>query len=424
MYSAHKVKDPIMRITFLQVILMICSISFAQHPGWTVYANKTEIIALALDGKDVWIGTRFGLEKIDKISGITTFYNTSNSGLQDNEIQSIAIDAGGNKWVGTEYGGLAKFDGATWTIYSSTNSSLPENDITSIKMDNSRNVWIGTLSGDLVKFDGISWTAYSLNYDIISIAIDGTGAKWIGTNGGGVAKFDDATWIVFSSSNSDLPYNWVSSIAIDSNGSKWIGTGAGLAKFDGTEWSVYTTMNSGLPYDGCGPIVIDESGNKWIGTAFKGLAKFDGTEWTSYDTSNSGLPNNQISSISIDDSGNVWIGTGYGLAVFSGGNSAIKMNHRAPIKPFTPLCSNYPNPFKQKTLINYNVLENGPVSLRIYMLDGHLVQTLVNAKQTIGQYSVSWDGKNDKGKIVAHGVYLYQLRSNSGIISKRMNFVE
>ena len=157
---------------------------------------------------------------------------------------------------------------------------------------------------------------------------------------------------------------------------------------------------------------------------FAGLAKFDGATWTVYNNSNSGLPDNDVRSIAIDRSGNKWIGTyGGGLAVFSG-NSAIKMNHKAKLNPLSPLCWNYPNPFKQKTLIRYNILENGPVFLRIYSLDGHLVQTLVNAKQASGHYSVSWDGRNDKGKIMARGVYLYQLISNSGIISKKMNFVE
>jgi ligand-binding sensor domain-containing protein len=43
-------------------------------------------------------------------------YNTSNSGLPDNSVSAIAIDAQGNKWIGT-LGGLAKFDGSSWTVY-------------------------------------------------------------------------------------------------------------------------------------------------------------------------------------------------------------------------------------------------------------------------------------------------------------------
>lgn len=92
--------------------------------------------------------------------------------------------------------------------------------------------------------------------------------------------------------------------------------------------------------------------------------------------------------------------------------------------PLQPLCSNFPNPFKLKTFISYNVLENTAVSLRIYSLDGHLVQTLVNAKQAPGHYTISWDGMTDKGKMMARGVYLYQLITNGGIISKKMNFIQ
>ena len=211
-----------------------------------------------------------------------------------------------------------------------------------------------------------------------------------------------------------------------------------LREFNDTTWTFYDSSNYGLPGKTITSIAIDGSENKWIGaentyfdyeyeeehTIGCGLAKFDGITWTVYNDTNSGLPNNTVTSIAIDGSGNKWIGTDFGLAVFSGGNSAIKMNHGPVLKRLSPLCWNYPNPFKQKTLINYNVVENGPVSLRVYSLDGHLIQTLVNAKQTIGHYSVSWDGKNDAGKLMSHGVYLYRLTSNSGNISKKMNFIE
>ena len=55
---------PVLRFAFLPVVLIICSVSFAQHPGWTVY-------------------------------------NTSNSGLPGGAVFSMAIDGRGNKWIGT-----------------------------------------------------------------------------------------------------------------------------------------------------------------------------------------------------------------------------------------------------------------------------------------------------------------------------------
>jgi ligand-binding sensor domain-containing protein len=270
-----------------------------------------------------WNGSAFvggGFAKFD--GTIWTVYNTSNSGLPDNNVTSIAIDDSGNKWIATE-GGLAKFDGTNWTVYTTSNSGLPSNYLTSILIDGSGNKWIGTSSG-LAKFDGTNWTTYTTsnsglpgNY-LTSIFIDGSGNKWIGTSSG-LAKFDGTNWTTYTTSNSGLPSNYTSSIAIDSSGNKWIGTSSGLAKFDGTSWSVYTTSNLGLPNNYVSSISIDGSGNKWIGTS-SGLAKFDGTSWSVYTTSNLGLPNNYVSSISIDGSGNKWIGTSSGLAKFDGTN--------------------------------------------------------------------------------------------------------
>jgi hypothetical protein len=156
-------------------------------------------------------------------------YDTSNSGLPDNVVHSIAIDAVGNKWIGTYNGGLTKFDGTTWTVYNTSNSGLP-------------------------------------NDFIHSIAIDRSGIKWIGTYLGGLAKFDGSTWRVYNRSNSGLPNSLVMSIAIDRSGNKWIGTsGGGLAKYDGTTWKVYNTSNSDLPSDNIWPLAIDSLGNAWVG---------------------------------------------------------------------------------------------------------------------------------------------------------------
>jgi Predicted periplasmic ligand-binding sensor domain len=443
-----KERELIFRFSFLPVVLIICSFSFAQYPEWTVYLPNNNIYSIAIDSSgNKWIGTQIGLMKFD--GSKWTVYNMDNSGLSNYNIYSIAIDSNGTKWIGTLWGGLAKFDGSKWKVYDTANSDLPSNSVHSIVIDGSGTKWIGT-NGGLAKFDGTAWTVYNDSNSglpanaVSSIVIDGSGTKWIGAytveifyqpnppNGlspvyyvsGGLAKFDSTTWTAYNIVNSGLPNNEVTSIAIDGGGNKWVGTSDnGLTKFDGSKWTVYNNTNSGLPDNNIQSIAIDSGGTKWIGTN-GGLAKFDGTTWTIYNYTNSGLPNNSILSIAIDRDGNKWIGTVYGLAVFSGGNSAIKINHGLALNNLTPLCSNYPNPFKQRTLINYNVLENGPVSLRIYSLDGHLVQTLVNAKQTTGHYTASWDGKNDKGKIMAHGVYLYRLTSSGGIISKKMNFVE
>jgi len=44
-----------------------------------------------------------------------------NSGLPVNYVRSITIDENGVKWIGTNHGGLARFDGTNWTTYNMTN---------------------------------------------------------------------------------------------------------------------------------------------------------------------------------------------------------------------------------------------------------------------------------------------------------------
>ena len=73
-----------------------------------------------------------------------TVYDTTNSGLPNNDVEVLTIDGGGNKWIGTGGGGLAKFDGTNWTVYDESNSGLPSNIVQTIAIDDNGNKWVGT----------------------------------------------------------------------------------------------------------------------------------------------------------------------------------------------------------------------------------------------------------------------------------------
>jgi len=245
-----------------------------------------------------------------------------------NAIRAISFDDVGNIWIGTyetfwiypyETGGLTKFDGVTMTNYNSSNSGLPEDAVHAIAIDADGNKWIGSYG--LTKFDGTNWTNYNSNNSglpdnwVLTIAIDENGNKWIGSSQG-LTKFDGTNWTTYNTSNSGLSNNWVSTITIDEIGNKWIGSSEGLTKFDGANWTTYNTSNSGLPHNGVSEIAIDAEGNKWIAT-IGGLSKFDGVNWTTYNVSNSGLPSDTLLSIAIGANGDKWIGTNIGITVLS-----------------------------------------------------------------------------------------------------------
>jgi len=315
-----------------QTIILFLTILFPfllkAQDTWTTYNTTNSGLAdnnvksTVIDAAgNKWIGTFEG--GVSKFDGTTwTTYNTANSGLASNMVNSIAIDAGGNKWFATQGGGVSKFDGTSWTTYT-TADGLVNNTVFAVAIDAAGNKWFGTVAG-ISKFDGTAWTTYNTTNsalpgnNIRAIAVDAADNKWFGiynlTGGGsGVSRFDGTTWTSYSTTNG-LADNTVNSIAIDAVGNKWFGTSGGVSKFDGTAWTNYTTTNSGLASGFVYSIAIDAAGDKWFGTWGAGVSKFDGTVWTTYNTTNSGLAYNNIYSIAIDAAGNKWIGT-YGSGV-------------------------------------------------------------------------------------------------------------
>lgn len=85
------------------------------------------------------------------------------------------------------------------------------------------------------------------------------------------------------------------------------------------------------------------------------------------------------------------------------------------------LLQNYPNPFNPNTQIKYKVSESSEVTLKIFNLLGQEVITLVNKEQQPGAYTVQWDGKDNFGRPVASGVYVFQMKAgNKFSVAKRM----
>ena len=72
----------------------------------------------------------------------------------------------------------------------------------------------------------------------------------------------------------------------------------------------------------------------------------------------------------------------------------------------------YPNPFNPSTTIEYGLPlrhTDQQVSIRVYDINGRLVNTLVNRQQAAGWHSIVWNGKNNLGSQVSSGVYLVRV---------------
>jgi hypothetical protein len=79
------------------------------------------------------------------------------------------------------------------------------------------------------------------------------------------------------------------------------------------------------------------------------------------------------------------------------------------------LSQNYPNPFNPATDIAYSVRQTGQVTLTVFDVLGKTVATLINETLNPGDYVATFDAHQLSG-----GVYYYQLKSSSGVITKKM----
>ena len=82
----------------------------------------------------------------------------------------------------------------------------------------------------------------------------------------------------------------------------------------------------------------------------------------------------------------------------------------------TALLQNFPNPFNPETWIPFSLSETERVVIRIYNPTGQLVRTLDLGQKASGSYlskekAAYWDGRNEKGELVASDVYFYVMEA-------------
>jgi len=94
------------------------------------------------------------------------------------------------------------------------------------------------------------------------------------------------------------------------------------------------------------------------------------------------------------------------------------------------LYQNYPNPFNSRTTIDFylpefssNIFESF-AKITIYDLLGRKVVELCNKPLAPGKYTVTWDGKDSQGKLVASGVYIYSVKYGEYFKSKKMVIIK
>ncbi|MFH2144387.1 MAG: two-component regulator propeller domain-containing protein, partial [Bacteroidota bacterium] len=245
---------------------------------WTVYSTFDGLIdnyttCIASDGNDIWIGTNLGASKFD---GTTWTSYTTTEGLPDNTINYIAADQSGNIWFAT-FAGATKFNGSVWTNYT-TSDGLPSDLISYITTDGFGNIWFGTWMGGIAKYNGSTFTSYNmantdslLDDNISSIAITQTGEIWIGTLYGITVLDNAGNWVINYRQTDGLYNDYIMDIDIDLDGSIWSGSfidyllEGGVTEFDGYNWASYD-VSDGMADAQIERLAVDQDNNIWVAT--------------------------------------------------------------------------------------------------------------------------------------------------------------
>ncbi len=95
-----------------------------------------------------------------------------------------------------------------------------------------------------------------------------------------------------------------------------------------------------------------------------------------------------------------------------------------PVPRTFALHPNFPNPFNPSTTIGFDLPETEEVSLAIYDFHGRLVRNLISDRMRSGHHELVWDGRDDAGRPVSSGAYLYRLRAGDQRITRKMILVK
>jgi hypothetical protein len=116
------------------------------------------------------------------------------------------------------------------------------------------------------------------------------------------------------------------------------------------------------------------------------------------------------------------------MGAFGGGDSVevgITEEYLEPVRPLCVLISlSYPNPSHPSTTILFELTgtdgERRAVSLAVRDLRGNHVKTLLDSRLEPGTHEIHWDGRDERGRLVSSGVYLYTLKAGKEVLTKRM----
>jgi signal transduction histidine kinase/ligand-binding sensor domain-containing protein/CheY-like chemotaxis protein len=304
--------------------------------------SQTTVISILQDRRGfMWFGTHDGLNRYDGYNFVVYRNDPADlNSLSGGIVYALFEDPSGILWIGTEIGGLSKFDpvSETFTRYlhdPDNPNSLKNNTVWNIWQDKTGFLWLSTHDGWLTRFDPIS-ESFSHYQTIpgepparigrrVNFAFqDKSGIFWLGNEENGLTRFNLETgqfthFLHDPDDDTSIGAGGILDIYEDEAGNLWISTNEGGLNLLDRESGKFTHFQHDPddPYsisdDNCHQIYRDRNGTYWVATN-RGLNRFDPLtgQFIRYQkdpTNPYALSDDSIVSIYEDRSGVLWFGT-------------------------------------------------------------------------------------------------------------------
>ncbi|NOS68302.1 MAG: histidine kinase, partial [Verrucomicrobia bacterium] len=175
-----------------------------------------------------WVASSKGLLRVEDVKA--DFLETQPATLLELNVISLAEDRDGVVWAGTREGEVWRLQSGGRTAATNLWQTRP---ITAILPGDDGSMWIGTDGGGLNRYQERMHVQYCKTNGLLSDVVralhqDAQGVMWIGTAGGGLARLQEGRITVFTT-REGLPDDTISQILEDDTGRLWLGSNRGIA---------------------------------------------------------------------------------------------------------------------------------------------------------------------------------------------------
>ena len=322
------------------------------------------VTALAQDRHDLlWVGTMVGLARYDGYrTQMFDIRGESGKGLPDAYVRCLLAMPDGGLLIGTNAGGLVRFDPATNRFHNYPNGAhgVSDRKIYALDDDHAGGVWIATEQGldhldlrsNAIRHVDTGSEAAARNFSVMQ---DRAGNLWLGNNDGLFVRRAGSDHFERPPQPAGIAAtvlaNQIWAIQEDSSGRLWVGSGQAGAAYRDTDGQWHPVPGFSGYQQGAQHATVRDfqevaADTMWIATDGSGVLAYSPGDTAVRRIERdpavaSSLPGDSVRALLRDRAGNVWAGTDLGLArTYLGGRIAFAV---------------LPSPLEQNTLSDTSV---------------------------------------------------------------------